>query len=665
MKRLKTSHFFGMILLFVTLFYLLRTWYYYEATRTDVQRIVYQNIRNILLEAQDRIKEELSRDNPHYSIIRNLITRVENSNDVVSKLSFIQEGAVIFSSEPRDIGKPFSPEHYLSILDVSPEMILNTPLLSIKDVYYHQGERHLFYVTAQLSDVFIQRLFYDKMKHFFFFSGLIPVLLVIIIWWILRRMVIRPLENLEHMIRKHDIDYHTHAQLKEINDLGYTLKGSFIQLQEQINALDHMARYDLLTDLPNRHFMQEYIDQMIEDAYRENGTFSLLYLDLDQFKQINDTDGHDVGDKILHTIGSRLNLLLSEHEIVGRIGGDEFLYCTPHIDDAYLSQLIHLIKEAILTPFSYGEKTYHLSVSIGIAKFPKDGENRIELIKHADIALYEAKRTGRNCYVFFDPSLLQVLMKESQLKEEMKRALHHGDFVLYYQPEVEIQSGLIIGLEALLRWKHPQYGIIPPDDFIPLSEKSGFILPLGSFVLEEAIRTIYDFQLRKQPVQISVNLSILQISSELITEIAYYTEQYPIDPKLLHLEITESILMENFEEYVTVLSSLQEAGYQISLDDFGTGYSSLKYLQTLPVNTLKIDKSFIQQVDTEENSRALVKGIIALGHALKLKVIAEGVETEEILSFLQHHHCDSYQGYLFSPPLPLERLLEDYFPSFD
>jgi len=659
MRRIKTGHFFGILLLLFTVFYLVRTWYYYEVTRTDVQKIIYQNLRNTLLEAQDRIKEELGRDNPHYSVMRNLITRLENNNDTIDRLSFVQDNTVVFSSDPRTIGTRFDPKKSLSVLDVNSDMIFDIPILHFGNTYYKDKHRYTFYVVAHLSEAFSQHLFHEKMKHFLIFSGVVPTLLILFIWWVLRRMIILPLEELERMIKKREITTQPHSLLKEINDLGAILKETFEQLKKQISALDYMARYDMLTGLPNRHYMQEHIDKLIQN--REVRHFSLLYLDLDQFKQINDTEGHDVGDIILSTVSERLNALLEKGDTVGRIGGDEFLYCTLQTDEQSLDALTKKISAALSEPFIHHAKEYHLGVSIGIARFPEDGQNRITLIKHADIALYEAKHQGRNRAIFFDDALAQALMKEAKLTREMESSLKSGDFTLYYQPQVSIESGRIIGLEALLRWRHPEYGMVSPDTFIPIAEKNGFILELGHYVLERACQSLQSFKKQGIEISISVNLSTMQIRKELLDEIGTLIKKYGIDKAKLHLEITETVLMENLDENVKTLHALHDAGYQISLDDFGTGYSSLAYLRMMPVHILKIDKSFVMQLGSQKDARALVEGIIALGHALDLYVIAEGVESEDNLLFLQECRCDSYQGYYFSPPVPLEEIMTRYF----
>jgi diguanylate cyclase (GGDEF)-like protein len=660
MKQLKIGQFFGFLLLIFTVFYLLRTWYYYNITRMDVQTIVYQNIRNTLLEAQDRIKSELNRDDPHYSTLRNLITRLENNNDMIEKLSFIQNNKVVFSSDPKDIGEFFDINKASSILDTTPAMIFDTPVVYFGNTYRKDGKLAVFYVIANISKAYTSRLFYEKMKHFFFFSGFVPIFLILLIWWMLRKMVISPLEEIEKMVKQRNVENTPYSLLQEINDLGQVLKETFIQLKRQIDALDYMARYDMLTGLPNRHSMQEHIDTMIHRTKEKNISFALLYLDLDHFKQINDTEGHDVGDKILRTVSSRLKKIIEKEDIVGRIGGDEFLYCTLETDEDALLLLVQRINQILSKPISYNSKEYRLGVSIGIARSPKDGNDRITLIKHADIALYEAKRQGRNRAIFFDDELAQVLMQEAALSRDMEKALQAGDFNVYYQPQVEVDSGKIIGFEALMRWKHPEQGMIPPDIFIPLAEKNGFIFDLGHFVLEKACRTIKTLEHLGYDMIVSVNLSTVQIRQELIEEIDQLVLSYGIRKEKLHLEITETVLMENFDENIKTLHALNNAGYIISLDDFGTGYSSLAYLRMMPVHILKIDKSFIMQLGSQKDDRALVEGIIALGHALDLKVVAEGVETEDNLIFLQESRCDIYQGYFFSPPVSWDILVEKY-----
>jgi len=663
MKRLNISTFFGILLVIITLFYIIRTFYYYQVTRQDVQDIIYQSVRSILLESQDRIKDELSRDEPHPSTIRNLITRISTNNDLVSTLYFVDNNTIVFSSKPQLIGKQFSLQKGSPLLEVSAENIFDTPILYYCDTYYKQGTEYPFCVTAEISQTFIQKLFYDKMKHFFIFSTLIPILLILLIWWLIRRMIIIPIESLENVIKTNSQTSSSFIFLKEIDDLSLTLKSTFRRIDKQVQALEYMAHHDMLTGLPNRNFMQNYIDAKIHEFAKSNHNFTLLYLDLDNFKQINDTQGHDVGDIILKEIGSRLQKLSNTNEVIGRIGGDEFLYFTPHCKEENILKLIEQIHQCISKPIVYQSHRYNVGVSIGIAQFPQDGNNKVLLIKNADIALYEAKHTGRNHHIFFNEKLSNKLLHISELEQQMEKSLIAGDFKVYYQPQIEVKTNTIFSMEALLRWDHPTYGIINPDKFIPIAEQSGFIDKLGYYVLEQTCKTIQKLEKLGYPLSISVNLSTLQIRPALIEEIDTLVSQYAISPKKLHLEITESILMENLEHTIQILQELHTRGYSISLDDFGTGYSSLAYLGMLPISILKIDKSFTLNITTEETARTLVRSIIILAHALNLKVVAEGVEIKEHLDFLQKYECDSYQGYLFSQALPLDELIKTYFST--
>jgi len=658
MRSYKTGRFFTAIYILVMVLLVVRAWYFYDTTREDVEKIVFKGVRSALVEAVDRIKEELSRDDPQLSIVRNYLTRVETNSDMIEKLSFVEQGRVVFSSDPRSIGKRFDPAEGRSILRIAPSDVLGTRTLYLTDNYYKNGTSHPFTVVATVSRRFVDKVFYDKMERLIFYSVVIPGIVLIFIAWMVRRTIILPVEELEGMVERRETRFTPHFALSELNDLGEALSRTFGQIREQIRALDYMAMYDKLTKLPNRNFMQNHIDKLVEESERTGEAFSMLFLDLDNFKQINDTEGHDVGDRILREVSERLEALLEENETVGRIGGDEFLWLTHRSDRADLERLTERIIAELNRPFKYASREYHIGVSVGVATFPEDGENRIALTKNADIALYEAKRKGRNRAVFFDEKLAQVLLESSRLEREMEHALEAGEFVVLYQPKVSVSGGEVEGGEALLRWNHPEHGTIPPDHFIPIAEKNGFIIRLGRYVIEEACRTIKRLETQGRDLRIAVNLSAVQVRPELLEEIEAIVAQSGIRKSSLQLEITETVLMESFEESVKTLNALSDAGYHICLDDFGTGYSSLAYLRIMPVKTLKIDKSFIMQLDTYEHSRALVQGIVALGHALELEVVAEGVENEEILAFLRQCGCDEYQGYLFSPPVPLEEFFQ-------
>jgi diguanylate cyclase (GGDEF)-like protein len=409
------------------------------------------------------------------------------------------------------------------------------------------------------------------------------------------------------------------------------------------------AMHDALTGLPNRLLFIEQLDQAMKCGH----AFAVLFVDLDRFKVINDSLGHAIGDELLIAAGKRIASVLNEKEIAARIGGDEFTILLP--DVARVEEAIEIarrIESAFETPVTLGAHTVFSTVSIGIA-MSEAGDTPIDIIRHADIAMYQAKSRGRARYVTFDKSMDLAVQRRLELESGLRRALTNGELRVYYQPEVEIDSGKIEGMEALVRWLDPQKGLIPPSEFIAVAEESGLILPIGRWVLFEACRQSKAWEDRYHlPLAVSVNLSGRHFAqATLIDEVAGVIEKTGIDPPHLILEITESVAMDSAETTINILRKLKSLGVRLAIDDFGTGFSSLSYLKRFPVDFLKIDKSFVDGVAENGHDTAIVQAVIALGHALGLKMIAEGIESPEQVEQLRALGSEIGQGYFFGTPL--------------
>lgn len=424
-------------------------------------------------------------------------------------------------------------------------------------------------------------------------------------------------------------------------------------------SLKYSAYHDFLTGLPNHRLFRNRLDEAIEQARSNPGQMlAVLFLDLDRFKFINDTLGHDFGDVLLGRVGQRLRSTLDQKFTVARLGGDEFTILLPDIQNSdealtVAEQIIQMMKP----PFTIDGYDAHLSSSIGVALYPTDGENSDTLIKHADTAMYRVKEQGKNSYAIFSPVTDHLSEKEFIMENDLRKAIEQDELIVYYQPKVNIQNGELAGLEALVRWNHPTRGLISPGEFIPLAEETGLIVPMGEIILRKACMQSLRWQNSLMPpVPISVNLSTRQfLQSNLVSVIAEILKETGINSLLVELEITESMTMDETRA-IAILTELKKLGVRISIDDFGTGYSSLNYLRKLPIDCLKIDRSFIQDIYLSPNSAAIVSTIITMGHNLNLNVIAEGVEDEEHASFLQQQNCDEVQGYYFSKPLSAEAL---------
>ena len=454
--------------------------------------------------------------------------------------------------------------------------------------------------------------------------------------------------------------YHVHFQPVYRNDALMFVLAFVDDVSERKAAeqrVHYLAHYDALTGLPNRTLLQDRLEQAITAAKRSNGTVALLFLDLDHFKVINDSLGHTIGDEVLKDVAHRLQHTLREVDTVGRLGGDEFIIVLPDAGSAAdVARVAARILDCVCEPMRIKDRDFTISPSIGISLYPADGEDGERLIKNADAAMYQAKAAGRHAFRFFTTSMDAQLNERLNLEANIRRALDLGEFRLHYQPQIELSTGRVTGLEALIRWAHPDLGMVAPVRFIPVAEESGQITAISLWVLDEACRQAKLWQAEGLPIQrIAVNISALQFrTADLPGQVSAALSRHGLPPWCLEVEVTEGALIRNVDMAILILRSLKEMGVKVSIDDFGTGYSSLSYLQRFPVDTLKIDRSFVNDVSTDQNDAAIVKAIISLGSSLGLNVIAEGVETEQQLNFLRDSGCHGGQGYLFSPPIPAE-----------
>lgn len=422
-------------------------------------------------------------------------------------------------------------------------------------------------------------------------------------------------------------------------------------------TIKHQAYYDLLTDLPNKTLFIDRLNLALTQAHRNRQMLAVLFLDLDRFKNINDSLGHAAGDLLLKAVADRLKSCVRETDTVARIGGDEYAIILSQISrEEDITVIAKKVIASFKEPYAIDDHLLHSTVSIGISLYPNDGEYAGTLLKNADLAMYHAKELGRNNYQFYSPALNIRTLERIILENALRRTLERGELVVYYQPQVDIATRRILCVEALVRWQHPDLGLLNPLQFIPLAEETGFIVSLDEWVLRTACAQSKAWQnAGLPPVCITVNLSSCQFQQQNLVEmVMQVVRETELDPSLLNLEITESTAMQQIERAIPRLAELSAKGIHFSIDDFGTGYSSLSYLKRLPVRKIKIDKSFITDVPHNPDDMAIITAIIAMAHKMKLFVIAEGVETEEQLSFLRSSECDGIQGYLVSEPLPAE-----------
>lgn len=444
------------------------------------------------------------------------------------------------------------------------------------------------------------------------------------------------------------------------NDLGeisnyIALFSDITERKASFERIKRLAHYDALTNLPNRSLLNERLDSAIAAAKRNDRKVAVLFLDLDRFKNINDSLGHFAGDLLLQAVANRLKRCVRGMDTVARLGGDEFVIILNGIHEANdAAHVAQKVLEIMLDPVPIENQEISTTPSIGISIYPEDGQDHATLIKNADAAMYHAKDLGRGNFQFFTANMNAKAFEQLSFENDLKQALKREEFLLYYQPQIDMQSGKIVAMEALLRWKHPERGLVPPDAFIPIAEECGAIVAIGEWVIRAAcIQNMAWQQAGLSSVPVAVNLSAVQFrKKDLVATIRRILEETGLPPSLLELEMTERIIMADADSTVETLLAIKEMGLLLSIDDFGTGYSSLSYLKRFQVDKLKIDQSFVQDIESSRDNAAIVKTIIAMGHNLRLKVIAEGVETSEQMAFLKEHGCDEAQGYLFSRPLP-------------
>jgi diguanylate cyclase (GGDEF)-like protein/PAS domain S-box-containing protein len=428
----------------------------------------------------------------------------------------------------------------------------------------------------------------------------------------------------------------------------------YLQRTQAEDALRFVATHDALTALPNRVMFAQRLEHAIQQAKRHGRRLAVLFIDLDRFKLINDTLGHEFGDTLLRDAAQRLLAAVRASDTVARLGGDEFVVLLEEIGPpVYVAGVAQKLIGALAQAFALAGKEYHVSASIGVSTYPDDGQDAAELLKNADIAMYRAKEQGRNTFQFYAAEQNVHTVERLTLESGLRRALERGQLVLHYQPQVDIASGRIVGVEALVRWQHPELGLLPPSSFIAIAEETGLIVPIGQWVLQSACATQRAWREAGLPaLRMSVNLSPRQFLDERLTSDIASIAAAALDAAALEVEITEGMVMQDPERAVRLLREIRDTGVRVAIDDFGTGHSSLAYLKRFPVDNLKIDRSFIADIPGDRGDAAITQAIIAMAHSLGLKVIAEGVETQAQYDFLAAQACDEYQGYLFAKPLP-------------
>ncbi len=507
---------------------------------------------------------------------------------------------------------------------------------------------------------------------------LVGVLVFILINWILIHPI-RRLGSVAYEIGQGNFNIETNISSKdEIGELAYSFQEMSRNLKQSQEQVSYLAYRDALTGLPNRRMFQEYLHSALANAYRHKTGIAILFLDLDNFKQVNDTLGHQLGDKLLNEIARRIEecirmedqvshtspgtgiMLDDPSDTLARLGGDEFIILMSDFDEpSDIAHVAQRLLDIMSDPVEIDDNVLFVGCSIGISMYPTDGEDVDTLIKNADIAMYHAKENGRNNYQFYSESMNAVTMQRLILENDLRNAINNNELLLNYQPKVDISSGEIRSVEALIHWRHPDKGIIGPNTFIPVAESTGLILPIGEWVINEATRKAAGWHEQGINISVSVNISIVQLNKQNLLEIIRGSLiENECDAECLEIELTETSIMDAYEHASNTLNEIRSLGVKISMDDFGVGYSSFSYLRNLPIDILKIDRSFVRDITTDKKDAVIISAILAMAHTLNLKVVAEGVETPEQLELLRSHECDIAQGFLISRPLTEHQLLE-------
>ena len=455
-----------------------------------------------------------------------------------------------------------------------------------------------------------------------------------------------------------------HGVLEVIRNISEDLSTE-AQLREHRERLYHLVHHDALTNLPNRMLLQDRLSRMMMKAKRNNTYVAILFLDLDRFKKINETLGHDVGDKLLLEVSKRLENCVRKSDTVARLGGDEFGIILDDLRDVkFVAVVARKILQALSKPILIQEYELYATSSIGISLYPDDGEEEDELLRCADTALYLAKDAGKNNYQYYTSDMNTRAFEFLLMESGLRKAVDNDELVVFYQPLINLENNMLIGMEALLRWQHPEKGMISPGDFIPLAEETGLIEPIGEWVLRAACIQNKKWQdAGYPPVKVSVNMSARQFSKKNVVEmIDNILKEIDLSPEYLGIEITESVIMQDVKSTISKLKKMNKMGISLSIDDFGTGYSSLSYLKLFPIDNLKIDRSFVFNITSDSTDAAIAASVILLAHSMNLKVVAEGVETKEQLEVLRQQGCDIVQGFLFSKPIAAEEFVPFFEP---
>ncbi|OHD96914.1 MAG: hypothetical protein A3K14_06885 [Sulfurimonas sp. RIFCSPLOWO2_12_FULL_36_74] len=623
--------------------------YYYFDQRENTASAILKAVNYQLLETSYHLSEDLV-SLEDIASIRPMFNRIISNDDFI-KTIYIHDGKEILVTTDSHQNK-IIPTNLRLGNDLSAYDTLEKIEVIERDVNFREGENitplKLVFVLDKNSTFLY---FNENTSKFLLYFGIAPVFIFILIWFLLHNYISKPLQRLHKFAYNHK-DTPKAFTLKELETIRHSMVKTFKRLEDEKKELFEMLRKDLLSSLANRKGLEEYVERLIATSSREHKEFAFLFLDLDNFKTVNDSLGHNIGDELLKKISFTVNKTLRANDFIARVGGDEFVIIVENYNSLVeLIKIIDRIRKHIAQTWLIHTHSINIESSIGIAFYPKDGDSLISLMKNSDIAMYEAKRGGRARYHFFTEELNKRVQDTIALDKNMRKALLNKEYQLYYQPKVSLKSGKIVGVEALIRWISPTKGVILPDTFIGLAEENGFVVKLGWWVAQESIRQYKVWRKKNIDIVISINIAAKQLLAEgFVTDFKRLLEENGVEPNKIDIEITEYMFFQHNDRNFQILQELHDFGVTISLDDFGTGYSSLTYLKSFPIDNLKIDKTFIDDYDSVSGS-IFIETIVKMGQTLKMKVVAEGAELKEQVEYLKSIGCDQCQGYYFSKPI--------------
>jgi diguanylate cyclase (GGDEF)-like protein len=653
------------LIILLTIMYSAFTKHYIDQ-RKETAKVILDVLKDNMSEISYILSKSITEDNRSIKISRAVLDRSAANNDYLEAILIVDDNNILVTTDPHYNTVPAKLELYDDETLSSYDKLLSKKGIE-GNIRFYEGETlHTLRLVYLFNHNEIRRHFKEDELYFIMYFGLLPIFIFFFSWLVLRYLVVNPLEKLRQFAY-YQSNIPEAFKLKELEAIRSSMVQTFSRLESEQKELYKMARTDSLSGLANRNALNEYLERLIIDSSIDKKEFAFLFLDLDNFKTVNDELGHSIGDELLCSVSSKINTVLPANDFVARIGGDEFAIVLNHYSSlTELTNTIDNIQQCVNEQWVVQTNPINITNSIGIALYPKDGMDIISLMQHSSMAMYEAKKNGRAQYHFFTEELNKKVQDTIALDKAMRRAFEDKEYELYYQPKTDVSTGEIVGAEALIRWITPTKEIIAPNLFIPLAEENGFIVELGNWVLKEAIEQQIKWKEKGIDITISINVATKQLLNQ---DFEYNLKNLLLSTKVntskIDIEITEYLFLEHNQNNLHTLNFIHDNGITISLDDFGTGYSSLSYLKKFPIDNLKIDKVFMDDYKTPEGA-IFVETIVKMGQTLNMNVIAEGIEEKEQLQHLKSIGCSTYQGYYCSKPLNVkdfEIFYKSYIPN--